>query len=264
MVLLRRSVTAEFFRPQPFLKFLLALTERRYNQRCVLVTTPCLWPYLRMAFRWATVLAMSIKLRFTRAGMILLLIAAPGLRADELEMQNGDRYSGKVVSVSPDTVILNSEVLGKITVPRKQVVSLSFGTNAVVPKVADTLTQPVSTNLPPLTAPSTPGNTNMDLSAALRQLGANTNFVGQIRQQMLAGSPEAARKYDEMVNGLLSGQLNVGDVRRQAQAAAAQLRELKQQLGPEADDSLDGYLQMLDSFIKETADEPAGTPPKSP
>ena len=88
--------------------------------------------------------------------MILLLMAAPALRADVLEMQNGDRYSGKVVSVSPDTVILNSEVLGKITVPRKLVVSLSFGTNAVAPKVVDTLTQTVSTNLLALTAPSTP------------------------------------------------------------------------------------------------------------
>ena len=219
---------------------------------------------LRNVPQWATVLGMRPKLRFICSGMILLSMAAPALRADVLEMQNGDRYSGKVVSVSPDTVILNSEVLGKITVPRKLVVSLSFSTNAVAPKAVETLTQPVSTNLPTLTAPSTPGNPNTDLSAALRQLGANTNFVGQIRRQMLAGSPEAASKYDEMVNGLLSGQLNVGDVRRQAQAAAAQLRELKQQLGPEADDSLDGYLQVLDSFIKETANEPAGAPPKSP
>jgi predicted ATP-grasp superfamily ATP-dependent carboligase len=107
-------------------------------------------------------------------------------------------------------------------------------------------------------------DTNVDLSAAFRQLGANTNFVGQIRQQMLAGNPEAARKYDELVSGLLSGQLNVSDVRQQAQTAAAQLRELKRQLGPEADDSLDGYLQVLDSFIKETANEPADAAPKSP
>jgi hypothetical protein len=53
-------------------------------------------------------------------------------------------------------------------------------------------------------------------------------------------------------------------VRQQAQTAAAQLRELKRQLGPEADDSLDGYLQMLDSFIRETANEPADAAPKSP
>jgi hypothetical protein len=207
---------------------------------------------------------MSLKLLFTRSGMILGLIVALGLRADVLEMQNGDRYSGKVISVSPDTVVLTNEVLGKITVPRSKVANLSFGTNTVVPKVAVALAPPVSTNLPAIAAPSAGANTNMDLSAAFRQLGASTNFVGQVRQQMLAGSPEATRKYDEMVSGLLSGQLSVGDIRQQAQAAAAQLREMKRELGPEADESLDGYLQVLDSFIKETANEPAPATPKSP
>jgi hypothetical protein len=207
---------------------------------------------------------MRIKLWFTRSGMILMLLVAPGLRADVLEMQNGDRYSGKVVSVSPDTVELNSEVLGKITVPRNQVVSLSLGTNAGAPKATGNPAQPIATNLPAATASAAGVNTNVDLSAAFRQLGANTNFVGQIRQQMLAGNPEAARKYDEMVSGLLSGQLNVNDVRQQAQAAAAQLRALKRELGPEADDSLDGYLQVLDSFIAETAHEPTDAAPKSP
>ncbi|HEV2434844.1 MAG TPA: hypothetical protein VG077_02495 [Verrucomicrobiae bacterium] len=207
---------------------------------------------------------MRLKLRFTWSGMILMLLVVPGLRADVLEMQNGDRYSGKVVSVSPDRVVLNSEVLGKITVPRNKVVSLSFGTNAIASQATGHPAHAVSTNIPTATARAALTNTNVDLSAAFRQLGANTNFVGQIRQQMLAGNPEAARKYDEMVSGLLSGQLNVSDVRRQAQAAAAQLQELKRQLGPEADESLDGYLQVLDSFIKETANEPANTAPKSP
>jgi hypothetical protein len=207
---------------------------------------------------------MRIKLWFTGSGMILLLLVAPGLRADVLEMQNGDRYSGKVISVSPDTVVWNSDMLGKIIVPRSKVAGLSFGTNVATPKAANVTAPPVSTNLPVATAPVTLANTNLDLSAAFRQLGANTNFVGQIRQQMMAGNPVAARKYDEMVSGLLSGQLSVSDVRQQAQTAAAQLRELKRQLGPEADESLDGYLQVLDSFIKETANEPADTAQKSP
>jgi hypothetical protein len=201
---------------------------------------------------------MSLKLLFARSGMILILVVAPGLRADVLEMQNGDRYSGKVISVSPDAVVLTNDVLGKITVPRGKVANLTFGTNAAA------LAPPVSTNLSATTAPAVVANTNMDLSAAFRQLGTNTNFVGQIRQQMLAGSPEATRKYDEMVSGLLRGQLSVGDIRQQAQAAAAQLREMKRELGPEADESLDGYLQVLDSFIKDTANEPAPAAPKSP
>jgi hypothetical protein len=207
---------------------------------------------------------MSLKLLFVGAGMVLILIAIPGLRADVLEMQNGDRYSGKVISVTPDTVVLTNELLGKITVPRGKVMNLSFGTNTIAPKVAVTPAPPVSTNLSVITSAAAVANTNLNLSAAFRQLGADTNFVGQIRQQMLAGNPEAVSKYNNLVNGLLSGQLSVGDIRQQAQSAAAQIRELKRELGPDAGDSLDGYLQILDSFIKETANEPADTTPKSP
>lgn len=207
---------------------------------------------------------MSLKLTCAWSGMLLALMAVPALQADVLEMQNGDRYSGKVISVSPDTVVWTNDLLGKITVPRNQVLGLVIGANAVAPREASSLTTPVSTNLPAFTAAPPVANTNMDLSAAFRQLGANTNFVGQIRQQMLAGSPEASRKYDEMVSGLLSGQVSVSDIRQQAQAAAAQLREIKRELGPDADGSLDGYLQVLDSFIKETANEATDAPSKSP
>ena len=207
---------------------------------------------------------MSLKRMFTWSGMILLSIAAPALRADVLEMQNGDRYSGKVLSVSPDTVVLTNEALGKIIVPRGKVTSLSFGTNAIAPQTAVALVPTASTNLPALTAPSVLTTTNLDLSAAFRQLGADTNFVGQIRQQMLAGNPEAVSKYNELVGGLLSGKLSVGDLRQQAQSAATQIREMKRELGPDAGDALDGYLQILDSFVKETANEPADPPSKSP
>src|SRR5690349_7913933 len=107
---------------------------------------------------------MSLKLMlFTWSGMILILMVTPGLRADVLELQNGDRFSGKVISVSPDTVVLTNDVLGKIPVPRNKVVSLSFGTNAVVPMLTGAPTQPVSTNVPTLTAPPVVVNTNRDL-----------------------------------------------------------------------------------------------------
>ena len=86
---------------------------------------------------------------------------------------------------------------------------------------------------------------------------APARLFGQVRQQLLTGSPEAAGKYDEMVSGLLTGQLNLADVRREAQSSAGQLRALKRELGPEADDTLDAYLKVLDDFVKETANESA-------
>jgi hypothetical protein len=167
-------------------------------------------------------------------------------------MQNGDRYFGRVLSVSADTVVLESEVLGKINVPRKNVASLAFGTNTVA-------TFSVPTNLPTVASSTALANTNLDLSATLRNPGADTNIIRQIREQMLAGSPEAAGKYDEMVNGLLSGSLNVDDLRREARSDADQIRQLKRDLGPDADDALDGYLDVLDDFLKESDSAAAPT-----
>jgi hypothetical protein len=109
----------------------------------------------------------------------------------------------------------------------------------------------------PAAALVVPAKTNVDLSAELHRAGSDTNFIQQIRDQMLAGSPEAAGKYDEMVGGLLSGRMSMNDLRREAKSSADQLRALKRDLGPEAGDSLDAYLEVLDNFLKESAAEPA-------
>ena len=206
---------------------------------------------------------MRTKLLFVICGIILLSVAASRLRADEVDMQNGDRYFGRVLSVSADSVVLQSEVLGKINVPRKNVAALAFGTNAVAPKAAANVA-PVSvpTNLPAAPSMADLSGTNVDLSAALRDLGADTNFVGQIRGQMLAGSPAATAKYDEMVKGLLTGSLSMDDLRREAQSDADQLRQLKRDLGPEAGDSIDAYLDVLDDFLQES--ESAAKPTNAP
>jgi hypothetical protein len=207
-------------------------------------------------------LAMRTKLLFVSSGIFFIFVAAPWLRADHVEMQNGDRYFGKVLSVSADTVTLESEMLGKINVPRKKVASLAFGTNAAAPKAATNVAQiSVPTNPPTAASLAVLAGTNADLSAAIRNLGANTNFIRQIREQMLAGSPEAASNYDDMVTGLMNGKLNLDDLRREAKSSADQLRALKRDLGPEAGGSLDAYLDVLDNFLNETAAEPTNAAP---
>jgi hypothetical protein len=205
---------------------------------------------------------MRFKLLFVLSGMIFMFVAAPRLRADLVEMQNGDRYSGKVLSVSADTVVLESEVLGKINVPRKKVATLMIGANAATPNTATNIARvSASTNLPAAVPAAALANTNVDLSAAFRNLGANTNFIGQIRQQMLAGNSEAASNYDKLVSGLMTGKLNLDDLRREAKSSADQLRELKRDLGPDAGDSINAYLSVLDNFLKETDGQPASAAP---
>jgi hypothetical protein len=202
-------------------------------------------------------LAMKVRLLLVPAGMIFLFFAAPRLRADEVDMQSGDRYFGKVLTVSTDTVVLESAVLGVINVPRTKVAGLALGTNAAAPKAATDVAQVSMSTNPPAVGPSaSPADTNADLSAALRNMGANTNFIGQVRQQLLAGNPGAASNYDEMVSGLLDGSMNMDDLRHQAQSAVDQLREMKRQAGPQADPSIDAYLEVLDNFLNETAGGP--------
>jgi hypothetical protein len=191
-----------------------------------------------------------------------MFLIATSLRADQVEMQNGDRYFGKVLSVTAETVVLASDVLGNINVPRKNVATLTLGRNSAAPKAATNVAQvSVATNLRTVAPSGALANTNADLSAELRKLGANTNFVRQIREQMLAATPEAAGKYDEMVNGLMSGTLNLNDLRREAKSSADQLRALKRELGPDAGDSLDIYLDVLDGFLKEAVTPPTKADP---
>jgi hypothetical protein len=200
--------------------------------------------------------AMRINHLFVSWGMIFMFAAALRLQADQVEMQNGDRFSGKVLSVSADSVVLQSETLGKITVARKKVASLAFGTNTIASAVASNIARvSATTNFSSSAVRMVPASTNMDLSAALTRPGMDTNFIRQIRDQMLGGNPAAAGKFDEMVGGLMSGSLSMGDLRREAKTAADQIRELKQELGPEAGDALDGYLAQLNSFLQETAVE---------
>ena len=203
-------------------------------------------------------LLMRKNLLSVSSGIIFVLVLAVWLHADELQVRNGDRLSGKVLSLSGDSVILESATLGKIAVPRKSVASLAFGTNTIPQPLANKSVHVAgSKNLPLAAASPALGNTNADLSATFPSLGEGANMSRQIRDQMLAGSPEAARKYDEMLSGLLSGKLNLNDLRREARSAADQLRELKRELGSDADDALDGYLAVLDNFLKDSPGAPS-------
>ena len=112
-------------------------------------------------------------------------------------------------------------------------------------------------------SPNSP-STNLDLAAAFRSLGANTNFVRQVSQQLLSGSPEATAKYDEMVDGLMSGKINLTDLRNQARTSINQINQLKKELGPDADDALDGYLSILQNFVGDADVQMPVTPARNP
>jgi hypothetical protein len=168
--------------------------------------------------------------------------------ADQVEMQNGDRYVGSVVSLSGETLVLKNEMLGTVQLPRNKVAHISL--IPVPAKAAATLAAPPAPKARvTATMASAPDS---ETAPALRQLGAHTNLIRQVQKKFLADAgPEANQKFDELLNGLISGKLNMNDLRAQAQSAVNQLRELKRQGGEDAGFATDTYLTILDHFLKE-------------
>src|SRR5437867_3030902 len=121
------------------------------------------------------------------AGTVIYCAAAAlfpamiGLRADQVEMQNGDRYLGKVLSLDTNTLVLRSDVLGTVRLPRGKValITLGLSTSTNLARLRS------ATNGLPDASSVTLTNGITDLSASLRQLGANTNFIQQVQAQIL-------------------------------------------------------------------------------
>src|SRR5437016_1782054 len=201
----------------------------------------------------------SLPLGWLAVGVVAVVVAR-GVRADQIEMQNGDRYNGKLLAMTNATLVLQSEILGTVTLPREKVSQIRMGNAAIAATAAGSSAKVESAK------PVIPQQQQRGL-AGTPGLGAITNSAGgkedqkkliqQVQDEFLAGADsEAKSKYNEMVNGFLSGKVTVSDIRAQAKSAAEQLRAARKDLGEDAGIALDGYLAILDSFLKETASSP--------
>lgn len=170
----------------------------------------------------------------------IALLLACGVRADVVEFENGDRLTGVVLSLSGTELKLRNEVQGVITVPRAKIVSIHLKERAGVTGALGTV----------------PG-----AGAArekLKQQDETARAIEQVQNQFLAGAtPEAQAMFQEMVSGLMSGKLQMGDIQAQARNSLRELRELEKDLG---DDEMAGllgsYAAILENFLRAT---PAGT-----
>src|SRR5215211_7742734 len=81
-----------------------------------------------------------------------LLLFAGLLCADELQMSNGDRYVGKIVSLDTNAVVLESDVLGTVRLARSKVASINLGTQA---PAQVTQSSTITNRLPRVRVPTT-------------------------------------------------------------------------------------------------------------
>jgi hypothetical protein len=174
--------------------------------------------------------------------------------ADQVEMQNGDRYVGNVLSLNTNTLVLQNEVLGTVRLPREKVALITLG--STLPRGVTPLPSPAASKVRAPSAAHAAAATN--LAPELRELAGHTNLIRHIQKQFLGDAgPEANKKFDDLLSGVMSGKVTMDDLRAQAQSAADQLRALKREGGEDSGFATDTYLAILDQFLK------ASPPPAS-
>jgi hypothetical protein len=178
------------------------------------------------------------------------------LNADVVELTNGDRYQGKVVSMTEGFLDFQSEIQGRVKLPRDKVATITLHGSAAPKPVSKTVTAA------PIAAPlilsgtnhaSVPAGSADAVVEQMRREGIDPKTIKQVQEQIFGqSSPEAAQKFNQTMAGLLSGQLTVGDIRVQAENSIKQIKEAKKDLGGDEGDMLDGYLAILEQFVQQT------------
>ena len=161
------------------------------------------------------------------------------IKADVVECENGDRYNGKVLLVDEHNIKIENDITGILTIPRAKVSTISFGT-------------PKTVRAPAKAAAATPLLQTNILSPA-QPLKFDSKAIEQVQNELLGdASPEATQMFQEMVRGLMSGKLDLGDVRNKAQTTLDELKDLQKDLGDdEATALLSSYASILQSFLNQ-------------
>ncbi len=227
-------------------------------------------------------------------GFVAALVSAAA--ADTIHLRNGDRIHGKVLELTEQEVKLQSEIHGIFKLPRDKVLSISIGdvpadpqpaARAPVPRGVAGGRAPAPGSVDELLDRMLPKNFDQqtvkelgNAAGAAGGIGAAEGTVDQVIEQlrtegvpaelmselnlMLPGfsSPGVQGYFNDRVNGLIDGSLDINDIRRDATKAADELRSLQAELGPEGA-ALNGYLGILEGFLQSTAPPPAAIAPKA-
>ncbi|MGN6384768.1 MAG: hypothetical protein ACTHMT_00875 [Verrucomicrobiota bacterium] len=174
----------------------------------------------------------------TIAFLCLSVLLGYSAVADMVECDNGDRYTGKVLSLNEKELKLKNDIQGTITIPREKITVI-----ALKPAVAATLKNRPAPRL----------NSSLVVTNGNPQI--DPNAVAQVQQQFLGeANPEANRLFQEMVAGLMSGKLDVNDIRSKAQSTLGDLKSFEKEIGDGEDaDMLRTYMGLLQNFLSASA-----------
>jgi hypothetical protein len=185
------------------------------------------------------------------------LVAALPVVADSVHLANGDVLKGKVLSLDDKQLSLESESLGKLTIPRGKIVTITLGDAKPAAPVIDPKTAPVAPKL---------GNS---VEEAVQQLikggGVNPKDMSELQKLFPElAAPGASKYFNETVQGLLVGKTSIQDIRKDAIHARDELKKLTKDLGPDVAAAVAPYLGVLEKFIRETEPTDPKAKPATP
>ena len=185
--------------------------------------------------------------QFLMAAGVLLACAAwvsPSV-ADTVELANGDVLNGKVLTLDGKELRLQSDLLGEVKVPREKIASIHLGQRPTGAKrgADKQVTGP---------AKSPDQQQLEDLLKQLQIGGVDAKSLDALQDKLpLLAVPEVKQYFTDKVTGLMTGRLNIGDIRKDAIKARNEIMDLKNDLGPQGE-ALNGYLSILEHFLRQT------------
>lgn len=204
-----------------------------------------------------------ISFRSSLAVFLGLAVFSVSAAADQVTLRNGDILNGKVLAMTTNTLTLQDDSLGCLILSRARVSNIAFGTVArttALPALADTVTVPA--NPSPNSNSQADSAAFSDLRAISQEIREHSNLVQEVEAQVMgsSASPAAMNKFNDILDELSSGQMDMNGLRAQAQSAADQLQEYKKEMGPDAGEEINAYLSILNGFLRETASTNSATP----
>jgi len=188
-------------------------------------------------------------MKTTRLILLLTFVIghiAASSRAETIYLINGDQIQAKVVSLDSQSLSLHSDILGTLSIPRSKIARIDFvqfqntAANRSMPQGGQA---PATRQAAQPSLPSTiPGILNA---------GDQDQLIQQVQQQLLTtAGPEANEMYQQLVQGVMAGSVNVPQLKSMAQDTVNQIEELQAELGEDVGFALDGYLGILKGFIQ--------------
>jgi len=209
-------------------------------------------------------------LRYSACLGLALISFAPSAKADLIELTNGDHYRGTVIGMTLTNIDFLSEVQGRVKLPRDKVAQITLHEVTPKPAVAKPAALPTVAPLilsgPTASAPTVPPASSQADAVVqqMRQQGMDPKLIDQVQEQIFGkASPEAAQKFNDMVGGLMSGNMSMNDLRAQAQSSINQIKAAKKELGDDDGGLLDSYLGILEKFMRESAADTALPAPQA-